>query len=270
MISHPQVTPSHCYHILHFMWTPCGLDLHESVVILHNSDWGKKKKKVSERRTDKNTQEKLFPAPEESRNKNKHVLNSVCSLGSVVMCMPVVENLSCHAPVSRHWKYLIYQLTSGRKNTITIIPVHSGRAPIYICNHMIRSNSNSDHVFFGCCCCSVVKVTQNLNVFSRRCGAVSEASVVACCFSPCGQMFMTGCTYGDLKLWDVDVSLLHAEKDAHDLGVACCRFASQFTVGEFVAFKVALHSVFTPHRCLFLLLFIYLVGWCGDCSVLGE
>ncbi|XP_026231804.1 WD repeat, SAM and U-box domain-containing protein 1-like [Anabas testudineus] len=73
-----------------------------------------------------------------------------------------------------------------------------------------------------------------------RCGAVSEASVVACCFSPCGQMFMTGCTYGDLKLWDVDVSLLHAEKDAHDLGVACCRFASQFTVdGCCVEFRLA-------------------------------
>ncbi|CAB1460006.1 unnamed protein product [Pleuronectes platessa] len=57
--------------------------------------------------------------------------------------------------------------------------------------------------------------------FSLRCSSVSEAGVVACCFSPCGQVFVTGCTNGDLKLWDVDISLLHAEKDAHDLGVTC-------------------------------------------------
>uniref|UniRef100_A0A3Q4HD25 WD repeat, SAM and U-box domain-containing protein 1 n=1 Tax=Neolamprologus brichardi TaxID=32507 RepID=A0A3Q4HD25_NEOBR len=61
----------------------------------------------------------------------------------------------------------------------------------------------------------------------RRCATVSEASVVACCFSPCAQMFATGCTRGDLKLWDAHASLLHAEKDAHDLGVTCCCFAPQ-------------------------------------------
>ena len=59
---------------------------------------------------------------------------------------------------------------------------------------------------------------------------MSEASVVACCFSPCGQMFVTGCTRGDLKLWDMDVNLLHAEKDAHDMGVTCCSFAPQFQI----------------------------------------
>lgn len=61
---------------------------------------------------------------------------------------------------------------------------------------------------------------------------MSEASVAACCFSPCGQFFVTGCSRGDLKLWDVDIGLLHNEKDAHDLGVTCCSFANQFTVGE--------------------------------------
>ncbi|CAB1434704.1 unnamed protein product, partial [Pleuronectes platessa] len=43
--------------------------------------------------------------------------------------------------------------------------------------------------------------------------------------SLCGQVFVNGCTNGDLKLWDVDISLLHAEKDAHDLGVTCCSSA---------------------------------------------
>lgn len=63
---------------------------------------------------------------------------------------------------------------------------------------------------------------------------MSEASVVACCFSPCGQMFVTGCTRGDLRLWDTAIDLLHAEKDAHDLGVTCCCFAPLFKVGELV------------------------------------
>lgn len=70
----------------------------------------------------------------------------------------------------------------------------------------------------------------------NRCVQVSEASVVACCFSPCGQMFVTGCTHGDLKLWDADVNLLSSERDAHDLGVTCCCFAPHFNVGECLYF----------------------------------
>ncbi|KAK2839734.1 hypothetical protein Q5P01_013474 [Channa striata] len=71
-------------------------------------------------------------------------------------------------------------------------------------------------------------LTQRVSML--ECYAVSEASVVACCFSPCCQMFVTGCTYGHLKLWDVDLSLLSAEKDAHDLGVTCCSFVPLFQV----------------------------------------
>lgn len=70
------------------------------------------------------------------------------------------------------------------------------------------------------------------NTVVHRCSQVSEASVVACGFSPCGQMFVTGCTRGDLKLWDTDVNLLSSVKDAHDLGVTCCCFAPQFNLGE--------------------------------------
>lgn len=66
--------------------------------------------------------------------------------------------------------------------------------------------------------------------------------MVACCFSPCGQMFVTGCTHGDLKLWDADVNLLSSERDAHDLGVTCCCFAPQFNVGECFAFCFFLQS----------------------------
>uniref|UniRef100_A0A3B3ZT60 WD repeat, SAM and U-box domain-containing protein 1 n=1 Tax=Periophthalmus magnuspinnatus TaxID=409849 RepID=A0A3B3ZT60_9GOBI len=62
----------------------------------------------------------------------------------------------------------------------------------------------------------------------RRC---AFASVAACCFSPCAQMFVTGSTHGTLRLWGVDGSILCVQKDAHDLGVTCCSFAPQFTVG---------------------------------------
>ncbi|KAG7464101.1 hypothetical protein MATL_G00183690 [Megalops atlanticus] len=58
----------------------------------------------------------------------------------------------------------------------------------------------------------------------RRTGAANEASVVACSFTPCGQMFATGSTYGDIRLWDVGMNQLHAVKNAHDLGVTCCHF----------------------------------------------
>ncbi|XP_061924784.1 WD repeat, SAM and U-box domain-containing protein 1-like [Entelurus aequoreus] len=58
-----------------------------------------------------------------------------------------------------------------------------------------------------------------------RCNEVSEASVLACCFSPCSHMVATGCSTGDLRIWDIDNNLLHAEKNAHDLGVTCTTFA---------------------------------------------
>ncbi|XP_062314024.1 LOW QUALITY PROTEIN: WD repeat, SAM and U-box domain-containing protein 1-like [Osmerus eperlanus] len=61
----------------------------------------------------------------------------------------------------------------------------------------------------------------------RSHGAVSEATVLALCFSPNGLVFVTGCSYGDIKLWDVDMRLLFTEKYAHDLCVACCQFAAQ-------------------------------------------
>lgn len=56
--------------------------------------------------------------------------------------------------------------------------------------------------------------------------------MVACSFSPCSQLFMTGSTYGDLRLWDLDMNQLHAEKNAHDLGVTCCTFAPNILSGE--------------------------------------
>ncbi|XP_067109885.1 LOW QUALITY PROTEIN: WD repeat, SAM and U-box domain-containing protein 1-like [Osmerus mordax] len=61
----------------------------------------------------------------------------------------------------------------------------------------------------------------------RSHGAISEATVLALRFSPTGLVFVTGCSYGDIKLWDVDMRLLFTEKYAHNLCVACCQFAAQ-------------------------------------------
>jgi WD40 repeat protein len=56
--------------------------------------------------------------------------------------------------------------------------------------------------------------------------------MVACSFTPCGQMFVTGSTYGDLRLWDLDMNQLHAEKNTHDLGVTCCCFGPKILSGD--------------------------------------
>ncbi|XP_030614265.1 WD repeat, SAM and U-box domain-containing protein 1 isoform X2 [Archocentrus centrarchus] len=64
--------------------------------------------------------------------------------------------------------------------------------------------------------------------------------MVACSFSPCSQVFMTGSTYGDLRLWDLHMNQLHAEKNAHDLGVSCCTFAPGIlSGGQVVQFRLA-------------------------------
>ncbi|XP_031650339.1 WD repeat, SAM and U-box domain-containing protein 1 isoform X2 [Oncorhynchus kisutch] len=75
----------------------------------------------------------------------------------------------------------------------------------------------------------------------RKSKAVTEATVMACCFTPCGQMFVTGCTSGDIKVWDLDMKQLYAERDAHDMGVACCHFAPQFDI-DFSSVKFRLAS----------------------------
>uniref|UniRef100_A0A4W6FRH3 WD repeat, SAM and U-box domain-containing protein 1 n=1 Tax=Lates calcarifer TaxID=8187 RepID=A0A4W6FRH3_LATCA len=99
----------------------------------------------------------------------------------------------------------------------TAVLQHPGRIPLRVC-----ALAPDSSLLLAGACDGTVALWDFPSKTLRRCSTVSEASVVACCFSPCGQFFVTGCTHGDLKLWDVDVSLLHAEKDAHDLGVTCC------------------------------------------------
>ncbi|XP_071329690.1 WD repeat, SAM and U-box domain-containing protein 1-like isoform X2 [Trachinotus anak] len=112
---------------------------------------------------------------------------------------------------------------------------HPGRSPLRVC-----ALAPDDSSLLAGACDGTVALWDFPSKTLRRCSTVSEASVVACCFSPCGQFFVTGCTHGDLKLWAVDISLLHAEKDAHDLGVTCCSAAPQLEVdGCCVAFRLA-------------------------------
>uniref|UniRef100_A0A8C7IVC6 WD repeat, sterile alpha motif and U-box domain containing 1 n=1 Tax=Oncorhynchus kisutch TaxID=8019 RepID=A0A8C7IVC6_ONCKI len=67
--------------------------------------------------------------------------------------------------------------------------------------------------------------------FSINRPAVNDTTVVACSFNPCGQMFVTESTYGDLRLWDLDMNQLHAEKNNHDLGVTCYCFGPKILSG---------------------------------------
>ncbi|KAL6484625.1 hypothetical protein MHYP_G00066700 [Metynnis hypsauchen] len=74
----------------------------------------------------------------------------------------------------------------------------------------------------------------------RRSSVVCEGTVVACTFSPCGQMFVTGSTLGDLRLWNLTMNQMHAEKNAHDLGVNCCHFSPQTNIdGQTTKFQLA-------------------------------
>uniref|UniRef100_A0A3B4XWW9 SAM domain-containing protein n=1 Tax=Seriola lalandi dorsalis TaxID=1841481 RepID=A0A3B4XWW9_SERLL len=118
--------------------------------------------------------------------------------------------------------------SSGTGEVVAVLQ-HPSRSPLRVCALALDSSL----VLAGACDGTVALwdfPSKTLRRYSLT--SVSEASVVACCFSPCGQFVVTGCTNGDLKLWDVDISLLHAEKDAHDLGVTCCSAAPQLEVGS--------------------------------------
>ncbi|KAK7938512.1 hypothetical protein WMY93_001838 [Mugilogobius chulae] len=112
---------------------------------------------------------------------------------------------------------------------------HPSRSPLRVCAVALDST-----LVLGGACDGSVALWDFSSKTLRRCLAVSEASVMACCFSPCSQMFVTGSTHGDLRLWGVDGSALCVQKDAHDLGVTCCSFAPQFKVdGCCVEFRLA-------------------------------
>ncbi|KAM6985022.1 WD repeat, SAM and U-box domain-containing protein 1 [Aplochiton taeniatus] len=112
---------------------------------------------------------------------------------------------------------------------------HPGRCPVRVC----ALGADSSLLLSGACD-GTVALWDFHSKRLRRCRAVSEASVVACCSSPCGQMFVTGCSNGDVKLWDMDMELLHAQRHAHDLGVTCCHFAPQYKLdGDCVEFRLA-------------------------------
>uniref|UniRef100_A0A3B4Y046 SAM domain-containing protein n=1 Tax=Seriola lalandi dorsalis TaxID=1841481 RepID=A0A3B4Y046_SERLL len=114
--------------------------------------------------------------------------------------------------------------SSGTGEVVAVLQ-HPSRSPLRVCALALDSS-----LVLAGACDGTVALWDFPSKTLRRCSSVSEASVVACCFSPCGQFVVTGCTNGDLKLWDVDISLLHAEKDAHDLGVTCCSAAPQLEV----------------------------------------
>ncbi|KAJ8350215.1 hypothetical protein SKAU_G00253450 [Synaphobranchus kaupii] len=112
---------------------------------------------------------------------------------------------------------------------------HPGRSPVRVCAFSADSaylvSGASDGTF---------ALWDFRSRTLRRTGVVNEDSVVACSVSPCGQMFVTGSTNGDLGIWSLEANQIHAERNAHDLGVTCCHFASQIHIeGEKVEVRLA-------------------------------
>ncbi|XP_076119651.1 WD repeat, SAM and U-box domain-containing protein 1-like [Alosa pseudoharengus] len=111
---------------------------------------------------------------------------------------------------------------------------HPGRSPVRVC-----ALSPDSSLVLSCASDGTVALWDFQSTSLRRTGEVTEATVLACSFTPCGQMFVTGCTSGDLKIWDLDLVQLHAQKVAHDLGVSCCQCDSIAHVdGETVKFRL--------------------------------
>uniref|UniRef100_A0A8C4S159 WD repeat, SAM and U-box domain-containing protein 1 n=1 Tax=Erpetoichthys calabaricus TaxID=27687 RepID=A0A8C4S159_ERPCA len=87
-------------------------------------------------------------------------------------------------------------------------------------------------------------------------------SVSACSFASCGQMFVTGSTYGDLVAWDYQMKILYTVKTAHDLGVTCCHFSAQMcnlrlaSCGQDSTVKIWIVSQDKQSGCKFQLLHI--------------
>lgn len=119
----------------------------------------------------------------------------------------------CYSSVSGTIRSFLFAITIQKKNPITFINV-------LLCHANLPQLQQS-------CRCSIC-----ICFFLRRSGAVSDTTMVACSFSPCSQMFMTGSTYGDLRMWDLHMKLLHKENNAHDLGVTCCAFAPSILSSE--------------------------------------
>uniref|UniRef100_A0A3B3XEB7 WD repeat, SAM and U-box domain-containing protein 1 n=1 Tax=Poecilia mexicana TaxID=48701 RepID=A0A3B3XEB7_9TELE len=103
---------------------------------------------------------------------------------------------------------------------------HPGRSPLRVC-----ALAPDSCLLLAGACDGTVALWDFPSKTLRRYTSC-EASIVACSFSPCSQVFVTGCTHGDLKLWDDHISLLLAQKDAHDLGVTCCSFAPHFKIED--------------------------------------
>ncbi|KAM9765174.1 WD repeat, SAM and U-box domain-containing protein 1 isoform 2-T6 [Menidia menidia] len=127
---------------------------------------------------------------------------------------------------------VVWSMLSG---DIEAVLEHPGRSPVRIC----ALSPDSAHLLSGASD-GTLALWDFPSKQLRRTGGVSDTTMVAACFSPCGQMFATGSTYGDLRLWDLSMNQLHAEKNAHDLGVSGCHFAPAIlSGGQLVQFRLA-------------------------------
>ncbi|XP_029461414.1 WD repeat, SAM and U-box domain-containing protein 1 isoform X3 [Rhinatrema bivittatum] len=102
-----------------------------------------------------------------------------------------------------------------------------GGSPVRVC----KFSPDSTYLASGAADGTIVLWNVQSLTFHRS-GSVKDGSLVACAFSPVGNIFVTGSSCGDLTVWDNNMRCLYNEK-AHDLGVTSCDFSSQpVTDGE--------------------------------------
>ncbi|XP_071978045.1 WD repeat, SAM and U-box domain-containing protein 1 [Engystomops pustulosus] len=135
-----------------------------------------------------------------------------------VHCCCFSPNQTVLASCSTDGKTILWNTCNGQ--ILASLEQPSG-SPVRVC----RFSPNAVHLVSGAADGSVVLWNVPLLKFHRS-GLVKDGSLVACAYSPGGNIFITGSSCGDLTAWDENMRCLYSDK-AHDLGVTCCDFSSK-------------------------------------------
>ncbi|XP_075036917.1 WD repeat, SAM and U-box domain-containing protein 1 [Mixophyes fleayi] len=133
-----------------------------------------------------------------------------------VHCCCFSPNQSILASCSTDGKTILWSVCNGQ---ILVTLEQPGSSPVRVC----RFSPSSMYLASGAADGTVVLWNVPLQKFHRS-GLVKDGSLVACDFSPGGNIFITGSSCGDITAWDENMRCLYNEK-AHDLGVMCCSFS---------------------------------------------
>ncbi|KAM3917573.1 WD repeat, SAM and U-box domain-containing protein 1 isoform 2-T2 [Leptodactylus fuscus] len=135
-----------------------------------------------------------------------------------VHCCCFSPNQTVLASCSTDGKTILWSMYNGQ--ILASLEQPSG-SPVRVC----RFSPSAMYLVSGAADGSVVMWNVPLLKFHRS-GLVKDGSLVACAYSPGGNIFITGSSCGDLTAWDENMRCLYSDK-AHDLGVTCCDFSSK-------------------------------------------